>query len=165
MTPTDPIPHDETPITPPEKQLTAVEIVETRVETSIEAAESAVGGLLHHALSGVEAAVHAEVTRIETTTTTTTVTSTTIVETSALTGQANKPIAKQKVAILGGGVGSMTTAFHLTSVPDWQDKYDITLYQMGWRLGGKGASGRGPNGRIEEHGLHIWLGFTTTRFR
>lgn len=163
MTPTDPPPHDETPVTPHEKQLTAVEIVETRVETSIQAAESAIGGMFHHALSGVEAAVHAEITRIETITTKT-VTSTTVIET-APAGQANKPIVKQKVAILGGGVGSMTTAFHLTSAPDWQDRYDITLYQMGWRLGGKGASGRGPNGRIEEHGLHIWLGFYDNAFQ
>ena len=34
----------------------------------------------------------------------------------------------------------------------------ITVYQRGWRLGGKGASSRGDNGRIEEHGLHVWLG-------
>ena len=34
----------------------------------------------------------------------------------------------------------------------------ITVYQRGWRLGGKGASSRGENGRIEEHGLHVWLG-------
>ena len=32
------------------------------------------------------------------------------------------------------------------------------MYQRGWRLGGKGASSRGDNGRIEEHGLHVWLG-------
>ena len=48
----------------------------------------------------------------------------------------------QKIAILGGGVGAVVTAFELTSQPDWQKRYDITLYQMGWRLGGKGASGR-----------------------
>jgi uncharacterized protein with NAD-binding domain and iron-sulfur cluster len=36
---------------------------------------------------------------------------------------------------------------------------------MGWRLGGKGASGRGPSGRIEEHGLHLWLGFYDNAFR
>ena len=35
----------------------------------------------------------------------------------------------------------------------------------GWRLGGKGASSRGANGRIEEHGLHIWLGSTRTLSR
>ncbi|MBC7609041.1 MAG: NAD(P)-binding protein [Polaromonas sp.] len=37
-------------------------------------------------------------------------------------------------------------------------KYDITLYQIGWRLGGKCATARGPNARIEEHGIHGFLG-------
>ena len=70
-----------------------------------------------------------------------------------------------KVAILGGGVAGMTTAFEL-SQPGWDEKYDsITVYQYGWRLGGKGASGRGAHGRIEEHGLHIWLGFYENAFR
>ena len=32
-------------------------------------------------------------------------------------------------------------------------------------MGGKGASGRGPAGRIEEHGLHLWLGFYDNSFR
>jgi uncharacterized protein with NAD-binding domain and iron-sulfur cluster len=71
----------------------------------------------------------------------------------------------EKIAILGGGVGAMATALELTSAPDWKERYDITLYQMGWRLGGKGASGRGEYGRIEEHGLHIWLGFYENAFR
>jgi uncharacterized protein with NAD-binding domain and iron-sulfur cluster len=39
------------------------------------------------------------------------------------------------------------------------------MYQEGWRLGGKGASGRGASGRIEEHGLHVWLGFYDNAFR
>ncbi|MBV9744208.1 MAG: NAD(P)-binding protein, partial [Acidobacteriia bacterium] len=76
-------------------------------------------------------------------------------------------MAKQKIAILGGGVGSLTAAYELTSQPGWQDKYEITLYQMGWRLGGKGASGRNAaaHNRIEEHGLHIWMGFYENAFR
>ncbi len=75
-------------------------------------------------------------------------------------------MAKEKIAILGGGVGAMATAFELTQSPGWQDKYDITVYQMGWRLGGKGASGRNADmgQRIEEHGLHIWLGFYENAF-
>jgi len=36
---------------------------------------------------------------------------------------------------------------------------------MGWRLGGKGASGRGPANRVEEHGLHLWMGFYENAFR
>jgi uncharacterized protein with NAD-binding domain and iron-sulfur cluster len=66
---------------------------------------------------------------------------------------------KIRIAILGGGVGSMTAAWELTK-PEQKKRYDVTVYQMGWRLGGKGASGRNisKHGRIEEHGLHIWLG-------
>ena len=52
---------------------------------------------------------------------------------------------KKKIVILGGGRASLTTAFELTNQHDWQEKYEITLYQMGWRLGGKGASGRNLN--------------------
>ncbi|MDQ4098877.1 MAG: hypothetical protein M3121_00055, partial [Chloroflexota bacterium] len=39
------------------------------------------------------------------------------------------------------------------------------VYQLGWRLGRKGASGRGEFDRIEEHGLHIWIGFYENAFR
>ena len=65
---------------------------------------------------------------------------------------------RERIAILGGGIASLTTAFELTSQPGWSERYDITLYQMGWRLGGKCATARGPNDRIEEHGIHGFLG-------
>jgi uncharacterized protein with NAD-binding domain and iron-sulfur cluster len=74
---------------------------------------------------------------------------------------------KQKVAILGGGVGALSTAFLLTNQPDWQDRYEeITVYQLGWRLGGKGACGRNAQfgERIEEHGPHVWFGFYEVAF-
>ncbi len=72
---------------------------------------------------------------------------------------------RPRIAILGGGVGSVTAAVQL-SKPGWRDHFkSITLYQQGWRLGGKGASGRGPGLRIEEHGLHIWFGFYENAFR
>jgi uncharacterized protein with NAD-binding domain and iron-sulfur cluster len=64
----------------------------------------------------------------------------------------------RKIAILGGGMGALTTAYYLTSQPGWQDRYQVTLYQLGWRLGGKCASSRGPNDRIEEHGIHGFMG-------
>jgi uncharacterized protein with NAD-binding domain and iron-sulfur cluster len=52
------------------------------------------------------------------------------------------------------------------SEPGWQEALgSITVYQRGWRLGGKGASSRGPNGRVEEHGLHLWLGYYENSFR
>jgi uncharacterized protein with NAD-binding domain and iron-sulfur cluster len=76
-------------------------------------------------------------------------------------------MAKQRIAILGGGMGALTAAFEITSAPDWQEHFEITVYQLGWRLGGKGASGRNAarQERIEEHGLHILLGFYENAFR
>jgi uncharacterized protein with NAD-binding domain and iron-sulfur cluster len=68
-----------------------------------------------------------------------------------------------RIAIVGGGCAGMTAAFELTR-PELRGRYDVTVYQVGWRLGGKGASGRGPAGRIEEHGLHLWMGFYDNAF-
>jgi uncharacterized protein with NAD-binding domain and iron-sulfur cluster len=75
-------------------------------------------------------------------------------------------VTKIRVAILGGGVSALTTAFELTSTEELRQRYDVTVYQMGWRLGGKGASGRNRevSDRIEEHGLHIWMGFYENAF-
>jgi uncharacterized protein with NAD-binding domain and iron-sulfur cluster len=68
------------------------------------------------------------------------------------------------VAILGGGMGALTTAFEL-SEGNWREQFErITVYQRGWRLGGKGASSRGAHGRIEEHGLHVLLGYYDQTF-
>lgn len=58
----------------------------------------------------------------------------------------------------------MATAFEL-SRPEHRGRYRVTVYQQGFRLGGKGASGRGPAGRIEEHGLHVWMGWYENAFR
>src|ERR1041385_7722504 len=69
-----------------------------------------------------------------------------------------------RVAIIGGGCAAITAAYEL-SRPEHRGRYQITVYQQGWRLGGKGASGRGPAGRIEEHGLHLWMGFYENAFR
>jgi uncharacterized protein with NAD-binding domain and iron-sulfur cluster len=60
-------------------------------------------------------------------------------------------------------MAGLAAAWRLTD-PDGEPA-DVTVYQRGWRLGGKGASSRGPNGRIEEHGLHVWLGFYDNAFR
>jgi uncharacterized protein with NAD-binding domain and iron-sulfur cluster len=72
----------------------------------------------------------------------------------------------QKIAVLGGGAGSLAAAFYLSARPGWRERYEITVYQQGWRLGGKGASGRNAllGQRIEEHGLHIWFGFYANAF-
>jgi uncharacterized protein with NAD-binding domain and iron-sulfur cluster len=58
----------------------------------------------------------------------------------------------------------MATAFELTK-PTHEGRYEVTVFQMGWRQGGKGASGRGVAGRIEEHGLHLWMGYYENAFR
>ena len=71
----------------------------------------------------------------------------------------------KKVAIFGGGCAGVAAAFELTR-PERNGEFEVTLYQMGWRLGGKGASGRdAETGRIEEHGLHLWMGFYENAFR
>lgn len=72
----------------------------------------------------------------------------------------------QRIAVLGGGAGALAAAFHLSAQPGWRERYEITVYQQGWRLGGKGASGRNQafGQRIEEHGLHIWFGHYANAF-
>ena len=61
----------------------------------------------------------------------------------------------------------MTAAYYLSSTPALRERFEVTVYQMGWRLGGKGASGRNADAcdRIEEHGLHVWGGFYYNAFR
>jgi uncharacterized protein with NAD-binding domain and iron-sulfur cluster len=65
-----------------------------------------------------------------------------------------------KVAVLGGGPAALSAAFELTATSQLRERYEVTVYQLGWRLGGKGASGRNHAmcDRIEEHGLHVWFG-------
>src|SRR4029453_11438476 len=74
-------------------------------------------------------------------------------------------VGRERVVILGGGMAGLATAWEL-SAGDWRSRLEsITVYQRGWRLGGKGASSRGRYGRIEEHGLHVLLGYYDATFR
>ena len=68
--------------------------------------------------------------------------------------------------IAGGGCGALAAAFALTDRPADRIRFAVTVLQPGWRLGGKGASGRNAQlgQRIEEHGLHIWSGFYENAF-
>src|SRR5262245_17948579 len=70
----------------------------------------------------------------------------------------------RRVVILGGGMAGLTAAWEL-SRPEHRGRIEVTVVQRGWRLGGKGASSRGRSGRIEEHGLHVWLGYYDNAFR
>jgi uncharacterized protein with NAD-binding domain and iron-sulfur cluster len=64
-----------------------------------------------------------------------------------------------RVVIVGGGPAGVAAAFWLTA-PEQKNRYQVTLYTQGWRLGGKCASGRNhsEDDRIEEHGLHMLMG-------
>jgi len=70
----------------------------------------------------------------------------------------------RRIAIVGAGPSGLATAISLTDPainPDWRERYEIDIYQMGWRAGGKGATGRNAdaNDRIEEHGIHLFSNF------
>lgn len=82
-----------------------------------------------------------------------------------LTKNKKPPSKPQKLAVLGGGLGSLSAVYELTDFPEWQQYYEITVYQTGWRLGGKTSSGRGIHNRIEERGIHIFQGWYDNAFR
>jgi len=70
----------------------------------------------------------------------------------------------KRIVIVGAGPSGLSTAFHLTDPdinPNWRDHYEVDVYQMGWRAGGKGATGRNADAceRIEEHGIHVFGNF------
>jgi uncharacterized protein with NAD-binding domain and iron-sulfur cluster len=54
----------------------------------------------------------------------------------------------------------MAAAYRLTD-PALGGRFEVTVHQQGWRLGGKAASGRDRDRgyRIEEHGLHLFMGW------
>ncbi len=74
-------------------------------------------------------------------------------------------MARERVAILGGGPAALACAWQLSSTASLRDRYEITIWEMGHRLGGKTASSRDEQGRILEHGLHILFGFYESFFR
>ena len=69
----------------------------------------------------------------------------------------------RRVVVLGGGMAGLAAAWRLSD-PSRREEIEVTVYQRGWRLGGKGASSRGAHGRIEEHGLHVWFGYYDNAF-
>jgi len=63
--------------------------------------------------------------------------------------------------VIGGGAAGLSAAWALSHDP--RHRWQIEVVQQGWRLGGKGRSGRlmtGPHkGRNVEHGIHVLFGF------
>ncbi len=70
---------------------------------------------------------------------------------------------RRRVRRDGGGVGPHLCQGSVSGKPTC----DVTIFQMGGRLGGKAASSRNTQlgDRIEEHGLHLWLGYYENAFR
>lgn len=70
-----------------------------------------------------------------------------------------KETSKTRVVILGGGPAGLAAAYGLSATPELRARYEVTIYQVGWRVGGKCASGReGPTKRIDENGTHYLFG-------
>ena len=62
-------------------------------------------------------------------------------------------------------MAALSTAYQLSRTDALRAAYDVTVYTLGWRLGGKCATGRDRTGRICEHGLHFWFGCYENAFR
>jgi uncharacterized protein with NAD-binding domain and iron-sulfur cluster len=67
---------------------------------------------------------------------------------------------KSKVAVLGAGPSGLAAAFALSRTAELRERYEVTVYQAGWRAGGKSATGRAMNKgwRIEQNGSHYLFG-------
>lgn len=44
---------------------------------------------------------------------------------------------RTKVAILGGGCGGLAAAWGLTASPALRRRFEVTVYERGWQLGGR----------------------------
>jgi len=78
---------------------------------------------------------------------------------------AEPQLTPRKIAILGGGMAGLSAAYQLTKTAELRKYNQVTVHQLGWRLGGKAASGRDAQGRNLEHGLHVWFGCYENTFQ
>ncbi|MGL3213547.1 NAD(P)-binding protein [Bradyrhizobium sp. BR 1433] len=74
-------------------------------------------------------------------------------------------MSQRRIIIVGGGMAGLSAAYQLSLTSELRKQYHVTVYQLGWRLGGKCASGRDAQGRNIEHGLHIWFGHYLNAFQ
>jgi uncharacterized protein with NAD-binding domain and iron-sulfur cluster len=66
---------------------------------------------------------------------------------------------KKRIVVLGAGPAGLAAAFGLSDNAEQRAKYDVTVYQMGWRAGGKCSTGRAhPELRVEQNGTHYLFG-------
>src|ERR1700742_2490646 len=66
---------------------------------------------------------------------------------------------KTRVVVLGAGPAGLAAAFGLSDTEEQRARYDVTVYQMGWRAGGKCSTGRaGAEMRVEQNGTHYLFG-------
>ena len=80
---------------------------------------------------------------------------------------------KKRIAIIGGGFAAMAAAWDLTSPqsPSKDDSgpCDVTIFQMGGRLGGKAASSRAAADAAatgsRSTDFILWLGYYENAFR
>lgn len=81
-------------------------------------------------------------------------------------GAPHREDGRKQIVIIGGGVSGLTAAYELTRTPELRARHRVTVMQMGFRLGGKLASGRNlaRGARNEEHGPHVWFGFYDNAF-
>jgi uncharacterized protein with NAD-binding domain and iron-sulfur cluster len=66
---------------------------------------------------------------------------------------------KRRVCVLGAGPSGLSAAWALSDVAG-RDRFDVHVYQMGWRAGGRAASAQNPSAgfRIEQNGSHYLFG-------
>ncbi len=73
---------------------------------------------------------------------------------------------KQRVCILGAGPAGLAAAYGLSASEDLRERYDVTIYQVGWRAGGKCSTGRsGEEMALQQNCAHYLFGCYTNTFK
>jgi uncharacterized protein with NAD-binding domain and iron-sulfur cluster len=66
---------------------------------------------------------------------------------------------RTRVLVLGAGPAGLATAHALSRTPALRARYDVTVYQVGWRAGGMLTSGRKPPRQtVDVNGTHFLFG-------